>query len=425
MTAFTDRVPRRRLGPVGAAVALVTAAALAAGSVALALSSSATGDYLVHGAVGGDNAGPAIAALIHGNLHAFFARQPFMGLTSLLLRAPFVALASLFGHGNTFTYSVGAAACLFPAGLLAVWMLLDCRSWRRWLAPASAALILFASPLALDAIQSGHPEEMLASALATAAVLAAIRGRNLWAAVLVGLAAGTKQWAVIAIVPVLLAQRDRRIRTLVLAAALALVLSAVAPLADLAAFSRAGRAVGSPHTANVASAWWPISSSLPTPAGATVAPTARRLPLGLTRSDALLIAFLLASVTLVALARSWKAGAWRRVDPLALLALVGLIRCIGDPGDLHYYGLAALVPLTVWEVSILGRAPLTGMVVVGAAALTFGSGGDFSPGLTNGLVLAWMVGIGCYLARRALLGGAVRHPPPVSVRAQAQTQLVR
>ena len=51
----------------------------------------------------------------------------------------------------------------------------------------------------------GHPEEFLAGALCVGAVLAALRDRAIAAALLLGLAVATKQWAVIAIVPVLLA----------------------------------------------------------------------------------------------------------------------------------------------------------------------------------------------------------------------------
>jgi hypothetical protein len=403
---------------------MVVASVCAGLGVALVLASSGTGDYLTHAPVAGDNAGPAIDSLAHGNIHGFIAQQPFMGLTSLLVRVPFALLASLLGWGNTLTYAAGAAACLTPAALLALWMMWSRRKPGDWFAASVAALVLLASPVALDALGAGHPEELLASTLATAAVLVAMRGRGIWAAVLLGLAVGTKQWTVIAAVPVIAAATHGRLRLSVVAAVIAVILSASTPLADLATFARASHAVGGTHTANVASIWWPFSASVPTPAGATTVPTARWLPLGLTRSQALavLFALLVAVPAAVVMSRRRRPG---HVDGLALLALLGVVRCLGDPGDLDYYFLAALVPLTAWEVISLGRAPLVAVITAGGVALTFGSGNRLSPALLNGLVIAWTIGIGCYVGRGALARGSGSSLLSRDERAQVQSPVLR
>ena len=55
-----------------------------------ALSAATLGDYP-------NDAGPALAALLHGDLHAFANATPAMGDVSLLVRAPFAAIAYL-GH---------------------------------------------------------------------------------------------------------------------------------------------------------------------------------------------------------------------------------------------------------------------------------------------------------------------------------------
>ena len=68
----------------------------------------------------------------------------------------------------------------------------------------------------------GHPEEFLAGALCVGAVLAALRDRAIAAALLLGLAVATKQWAVIATVPVVLAASRRRIPILLLSGSIAL-----------------------------------------------------------------------------------------------------------------------------------------------------------------------------------------------------------
>ena len=114
----------------------------------------------------------------------------------------------------------------------------------------------------VDAIHLGHPEEVLAAVLATGAVLAAIRGRRGWAAVLLGLAVGTKQWAVLAAIPVLLALDDHRFATAVRAAGLALLLTAVLPIADPRAFARADSVVGGLNFTDPFSLWWPLGSRI-------------------------------------------------------------------------------------------------------------------------------------------------------------------
>ncbi len=53
------------------------------------------------GQVNGDNAGPALNALAHGHLAAMVRSQPLMGLTSILLRAPMVALADALARQST------------------------------------------------------------------------------------------------------------------------------------------------------------------------------------------------------------------------------------------------------------------------------------------------------------------------------------
>src|SRR5947209_1457831 len=87
---------------------LIAPAAAAFGTCALALGATlsvgGTGDYAVRGAVSGDNAGPALAALAHGDLAGFSQRQPLMGLTSLLLRLPFAAAGSALGAGQLTIY---------------------------------------------------------------------------------------------------------------------------------------------------------------------------------------------------------------------------------------------------------------------------------------------------------------------------------
>jgi len=67
------------------------------------------------------------------------------------------------------------------------------------------------NPVTFRALHWGHPEELLTAALCVGAVLAALRNRQIVAAVLLGLALASKQWAVLAVLPVLLAAEDRQL----------------------------------------------------------------------------------------------------------------------------------------------------------------------------------------------------------------------
>jgi hypothetical protein len=368
------------------------------------------GDYRIVGPVAGDNPGPAITALAHLHLAALASNQPLMGLTSILLRAPLVALTSLLGGGDVLAYRLGAIACLVPAGLLACWLVArrGATSGER-LAGAFGAILVLASPAVVDAIHLGHPEEVLAIALATAAVLAAVRGRGTSAAVLLGLAVGTKQWALLAAPCVLLALPGQRLATAVKAGATALVLSAILPLADPAAFARQDATVGGMNFTDPFSLWWPLGSRYPVPAHAAPA-IAHLLPLGLTRSAATAIAILIALSAIWLYGR--RAGATsKQVDPLALLALIGLLRCVADPDPLTYNFVDLLIPLAVWEVATLRRLPVVTVLVAaavtvlstGQAAFLAGTALDAAPGLISGLSLAWAVTLGCYLGHRTFV----------------------
>ncbi len=202
----------------------------------------------------------------------------------------------------------------------------------------------------------GHPEEVLAATLATAAVLAAIRGRNGLTWLLLGLAVGTKQWALLAAPCVLLALPERRIATAVKAGALALALSATLPLARPGAFAQADSAVGGIGFTDPFSLWWPVGPRS-IPAHAAFAPTAHLLPFGITRSVA--AAFGLVS-RFGALWLYWS----RSSDgpPSQPAGAAGVLRPgpLSDrPDPLQYNFVALLIPLAAWEAVELGRLPVS------------------------------------------------------------------
>jgi hypothetical protein len=88
-----------------------------------ALSATTLGDYP-------DDGGPALAALLHGDLHAFGQAHPAMGALSLLVRAPFAAIAYI-GHPSVENiYRWGVLPCVMSVGVLILlgWALVGGRS---------------------------------------------------------------------------------------------------------------------------------------------------------------------------------------------------------------------------------------------------------------------------------------------------------
>jgi hypothetical protein len=369
-------------------------AALAAGAV---WSTSGTGDYVIAGPVAGDNPAPSIDAVAHGHVGAFASHQPLMGLVSLLLRAPVVAGSNLFHGGELLSYRVGALACLLCVPLLMAWIArrrlsLTGRVGRDEVAAlVLAGVIMLVAPPVRQALSAGHPEDLLAGVLAAAAVVAAIDDKPVAAGVAFGLAVGTKQWAVVAVVPVMAALPGRRMRALgcALVAAAAATLPMV--IADPAAFARASREVGATHLVNSLSAWWPTAGVVHGPAA-----TVRVLPWGLTRTEASTLVATLLVVCATGMAASGRRLA-RREDALALLAVVMLLRFVGDPLPIVYYATPAIVALALWEAMARSRVPVVTVLVGVALALEAAPRVGLQPGAMNAFVLATTFATAAYL----------------------------
>ena len=307
----------------------------------MAMAQTNLGDYGLP-TPGADNAAPAIAALIDGHVGSAVDRQPAMGPVSLLLRAPFAALA---GGDPTWRYRLGVLACLLAAAALAVAVdRLLARRGGSVLDRALTALMLLSGPAALSALDKGHPEEILGGALAVGAVLAARAGRRGLAAVLLGLAIGTKQWALLAAFPVLLALPGGRARAGLVALGVAALLVLPPVVAGYSRYHAATAALARADLVYPQSLWWPVSSSrrteVVTPGGALLTVTSARMPLGLTRGFASLLTLALGAVL---------ALGCRRADPLGVLAALLALRCALDPMNLEYYMAPALMALAAWD----------------------------------------------------------------------------
>ena len=350
------------------------------------------GDYEVDGA-------PTIHALLHGHLHA---PQPAMGPLSIWLRLPFVWLVR---DSSLLTqYRVGALPCLFVAGAVGVYLATRVRAAGRspWLAFGVVAFSVL-NPANFHAMANGHPEEILGAALCVAAMVAAIERRSLLVVgVLLGLALATKQWAVLAIGPVLIAAARGRIKTALLAIALAAVLTAPLALPNLGGFTTSNRTSADATIAlTPASIWVPLEHKYKVRIFDGVASRMiekRSLSHAIAGRAKPLIVLLGA---LLPLGYAWRRRRARPEDALLLLALLFALRCALDPLTTAYYTAPLLFALMAYEC-LYSRGPplLTTISGVVIWYLTIHVVWVIEPRTVTAIFLAWMVPLLAYLGVR-------------------------
>jgi hypothetical protein len=303
------------------------------------------------------DAGPSLHPLINGDPGAAFGHVPAMGWFAIAFRAP----VAFFGrHGSTLLeYHLGNVPCVLVLAALGVW--LATRTWSRITAIVVLGLAVL-GPMNFHALADGHPEELLGAALCVIAVLAASSGRSpLAAGVVLGLAIGTKQWAVLAVGPALLAAPRGRV---VIASAGLAIAGAILVLPALAgshhALSSASSVAPASTSVMPASIWWPFGHAHHVLApGWTV--EKRSIPLSLASRTHPLIVLLGVLLPLALLVRTRLRPAPQETA-LALLALLFLLRCMLDPMTVGYYHVPLLASLLALEALHRRGAPLVSLV---------------------------------------------------------------
>jgi hypothetical protein len=319
------------------------------------------------------DAGPSLSALAHGHLAGFFSHQPAMGPASLILRAPFVLAAAALGDGTNGLYRWGCAGCLLLLAAAAVWL---ARMANRGGIGRPGRVLIVAvcliNPLVGDALFWGHPEEIATSALVLFSLLAALEGRGTLAAVCLGLAIASKQWAVVALLPALLLLPRERWRAGLSALGVAGAGYLTMFLANPSAFRAALSYISHPQPVVTMFNWlFPVSHvariTVANMFGAARTYPAHYLPadvLGVTR-PAITVIGILIPVWIV------HRHGWRPRPEVVLsgLALALLVRCTLDAGTGAYYHLPLLVVLLGLDVLRRHRYPIYGLL--GAAVSYF------------------------------------------------------
>ena len=359
----------------------------------------------------------SVTALSHGRFHDAVTHQPLMGPLSIVLRAPFVTLARLAGAGEPGAYKTGAAVCVVFAAALAVALALS-RLDSSFAQAAVLVVVTVLNPASIAAVQYGHPEEVLAAALSVGAVALALRDRDLAAAVALGLAIASKQWAILAVAPTLLAlPSGKRLRLLCISGAIAA--GATLPLlaADPTGFGNVSRGAVNGGVLVTRSTWWffaaaPDKVHLQLPAGYPTSFTLYRLPSWLGQVTHPLIVGLAVPLAILVYWRNRT-----REAALPLIAILFLLRCALDPMDNAYYHVPLLLALLAFEVLCTSRqVPVVTILTAGLLWLTFDVVEPSADPRTTSLVyLGWTVALLVYLV--SLLRPGSRTRPQLSLTA--------
>lgn len=305
---------------------------------------------------------PAYRALAGGHVVGFLRLGPaYVG--SLVLRAPFALVPSIWGGGVRAMYFAAALPCVIAAPLFAAWLGAQPRrdgATRNRIGPM---LLCVFNPLVLMALFGGHPEEILGAVLCVVGVVLAVRGSVDWAAVLLALAVVNKSSALVAVPVALVLAPAQRGRMLVIMAALVGAVMVPVTLARMVGAGSSDAAVtGATLGTGIGSIFNPPQLLWWFGAGSWIVAHAREL--------IVLSSVLCAGLWWVRRARGLGAARDLRgsapdgartapavAQGLLLLALVFLLRAAFDPWNNPSYSIPFIFSLLAYEV-FADRPPL-------------------------------------------------------------------
>jgi len=359
-----------------------------------------TGDFYLE-------AYPAYDALMAGDVGLFLDRLPGYSGFTVVIGAPSALLTAAFGGIETMVYRVTAVPGLLALAAVGVTVAGPLRAAGRRAWPI---FLIFGAggALALQALDYGHPEDLLATGAAVGAVLAARSGRVNWASVLIVLAVVAKQWAVLAILPAAMAAPRGGLRIAIAGTAGTVVL--------LALQTQLGGPVHGTITEtgtlfHPQQLFWPFGEPA-TPEFTAAGHGTRMGPSWLSPMTRPLIVGAGFAVALI-----WwlTSGPERnRDDVFGVLALAFLLRCMLDPWDLVYYHLPLVVALVAWEARRGRSLPVLAVVVTAACWLTFITYDERSGNGPYFAYLAWAIPLAIALAVALLRPAHARRRAPAA-----------
>ncbi len=329
---------------------------------------------------------PSITALLGGDVGTFLGRLPAYG-GSLILRAPAALLADAAGGGELAVYRALAAPCLLAGVVfgLVLWSRLASRG--RVLAAWVALTVVVANPVLLPALDTGHPEEYLGAILCAAGVTAALWDRPILAGVLIGAAGANKAWAVLAVVPALVALGSGRARFLIVTGTVCGAVLAPALVHGTQAIDSAQAVAGQSGVIFQPWQWtWFLGDHGELVRGLYAEkPGYRASPSWMADIGHLPIVLLPLGLGALAWARRVH-----REQALLLLTACLLVRCVVDPWNTAYYHLPFLMALAAHEVVARRRLPLASVLAtVAVYGSTVLARGHVSPDGQAALYLLW------------------------------------
>lgn len=313
---------------------------------------------------------PAVHQLAHGDIAGYLSAKAMMGPFATLVQAPFVAIS---GASGLEAYRWAAFPCLLAAGLLGIELSKAAkRRGQGTFAQVVLPALCLLNPLTFEALELGHPEEILTAALAVWAVLAAVENQPRRTALLLGLAVASKQWAVIAVLPALMALPGRRVKVgFGAAGVVALLFLPTVIAAPGSFFGVQGEAAHTDRAVSPWSVWYPVASERTE----TYSVGGERLvahlhdapPLVGSLSHPLIVLLAMALPVVLALRR----GRFQLLgsEAMALLALLALLRCVLDPVDNLYYQAPILLAAVGWDALSSRGSPYRSLAATGAALL--------------------------------------------------------
>jgi hypothetical protein len=366
--------------------------------------------------------GDAVQALASGHIGRFFATQPPIGPVSVVVRAPFAALAGIshdlvaldpryggkpplvlppgFAESQQRLFRFGVFPCLMALVFMAMaGAAVLQRYGRPWWTQLLVAALMLGLPLWHGGIALGHPDEFLTAGLTIGAVLAAGTGRWKLAAVLLGLGLASKQWALLALpATAFAAPRHMRVRTAVMS--VGVFAACMIPMAignhDRFVDAMTAPSLGSQNYVDAMSIWFPLAPHH----DVTIFDGVKHVTIPLRhvsdRIESALHPTMVIAAWVLSFAFALRRKDWTLGQVFQLLALIFLVRCMFQTGDKDYYHAAFIASLAMYEGLTRGLPVLT--LIVTATFLP-GYGTDLSSmERANALYLAWSIPMLVYLS---------------------------